>query len=125
MQMAANALLADTMAEMTAIAVQAAARRGATALLPVGVIECHGPHLPLGTDTFIALELCRATQRYMAEAQCEAVIAPPFYWGINGVLADFPGSFRVRPETAAALLTDVIHSLLANGFENVLVVSHH
>lgn len=123
--MGSSALMSDTLAEMTASAMQDAARRGAVVLLPVGVIECHGPHLPLGTDAFIALELCRATRRYLGEMGQEAVLAPPFYWGINSILAEFPGSFRIRPQTAAALLTDVIHSVIANSFERVLVISHH
>ncbi|MGC2833113.1 MAG: creatininase family protein, partial [Methylocella sp.] len=89
--MATRALLTGTMAEMTATAVRAAARRGAVVLLPVGVIECHGPHLPIGTDAFIALELCRLTGRYLAEEGREGVIAPPHYWGINSILQDFPG----------------------------------
>jgi creatinine amidohydrolase len=123
--MPSGTLFTDTMAEMTATAVQAAARRGAVALLPVGVIECHGPHLPIGTDAFIALELCRLTRRYAGEAGREAVIAPAYCWGINSVLADFPGSFRIRPQTAQALLIDVIESLCANEFREVLIVSHH
>jgi len=123
--MPTDALMADTMAEMTAPAIQAAAARGAVALLPVGVIECHGPHLPVGTDIFIALELCRATRRYMSDLGREAVIAPPYSWGINGILGEFPGSFRIRPETAAALLRDVIQSLAENGFREILLVSHH
>ena len=110
------------MAEMTAPAVAAAAQRGAVAILPVGVMEAHGPHLPIGTDAFIALALSRLTARYAGR---EALVAPPFYWGINGVLADFTGSFRVRPETAALLLEDVIQSLLGFGFGEVLLVSHH
>jgi creatinine amidohydrolase len=118
-------LLAGTMAEMTATAVAAAAARGAAVLLPIGVIEAHGPHLPLGTDAYIALALCRATQRYAATAGNETLIAPPYYWGINGVLGDFAGSFRIRAETAAALLADVLESLVANGFKEIHLVSHH
>jgi len=120
-----NNLMSGTMAEMTATAIQASAERGAAALLPIGVIECHGPHLPTGTDAFIALQLCKLVQRYALEIGHETVIAPPFYWGINGVLADFPGSFNIKPETSHALLTDVIESLLANKFRDVLLVSHH
>jgi len=52
-------LLQDTMAEMTATAVAAAARRKAAVLLPIGVIEAHGPPLPIGTDAHLALQLCR------------------------------------------------------------------
>jgi creatinine amidohydrolase len=118
-------LSTGTMATMTATALQAAAKRGAAVLLPVGVMETHGPHLPIGTDAFIAMALCRATQGYAAAAGRETVIAPPYYWGINGVLGDFAGSFNIRAETAAALLTDVIESIAANGFAEIYVVSHH
>jgi creatinine amidohydrolase len=117
-------LLSHTMAEMTATAVEAAARRGAAVLLPVGVMEAHGPHLPIGTDAYIALQLCRLTQKYAAGRK-ETLIAPPYFWGINAVLSEFTGSFRIRPETAAALLTDIIDSLAGDGFREVLVVSHH
>ena len=118
-------LLQDTMAEMTATAVASAARREAAVLLPIGVIEAHGPHLPIGTDAYLALQLCRLTQKYAATHGRETLIAPPYYWGINSVLGDFAGSFRIRAETAAALLTDVIDSLIANAFNEVLIVSHH
>ena len=99
--------------------------RGAVALLPVGVMEAHGPHLPIGTDAFIALALSRLTVKYAAAVGREALVAPPFYWGINGVLADFVGSFRVRPETAAMLFDDVVSSLFEFGFREVAVISHH
>ncbi|MFZ0836407.1 MAG: creatininase family protein, partial [Xanthobacteraceae bacterium] len=75
------ALLSDTMADMTAPQIAAAARRGAAVLLPIGVIETHGPHLPTGTDAFIATKLCQLTRGYAAAAGRELVVAPPFYWG--------------------------------------------
>jgi creatinine amidohydrolase len=120
-----GALLTDTMADMTAVQIAAAAKRGAGVLLPIGVMETHGPHLPTGTDAFIATQMCRLTRTYAAELGRELVIAPPYYWGITGVLADFAGSFHVRPDTARQLLKDVIDSLLANRFADVLIVSHH
>ncbi|HXT06063.1 MAG TPA: creatininase family protein [Roseiarcus sp.] len=98
---------------------------GTVAILPVGVMEAHGPHLPIGTDAFIALALSRLTAGYAGAAGREALVAPPFYWGVNGVLADFVGSFRVRPQTAAMLLEDVIGSLVGLGFGEVLIISHH
>jgi creatinine amidohydrolase len=95
--MATSALLTGTMAEMTATAVRAAARRGAVVLLPVGVIECLGPHLPIGTDAFIALELCRLTSRYLAGQGREAVIAPPYYWGSTAFFRIFRAAFAFAP----------------------------
>lgn len=123
--MAISALLTETMADMTAVEIEAAVMRGAGVLLPIGVMETHGPHLPTGTDAFIATQLCRLTRTYAANLGKELVIAPPYYWGITGVLANYAGSFNVRPETAKALLNDVINSLLANRFTEILLVSHH
>lgn len=113
-----------TLAEMTFRQVEQAVQRRACVLLPVGVVEEHGPHLPLGTDVYGACTLCRLVQDRLA-GRLEALIAPPVYWGINAVTSAFVGSFRVRPETAAALLGDVIDSLVDDGFSRVLIVNHH
>jgi creatinine amidohydrolase len=123
--MSISALLNDTMADMTAFQIADAARRGAGVLLPIGVMEAHGPHLPTGTDAYIAMQLCRLTRTYAGEAGRELIIAPPYYWGINGVLGEFAGSFNIRPETAKLLLIDVIDSLRANALTDILLVSHH
>lgn len=119
-----NGLLDGTMSDMTAAQIAAAAARGAWVLLPIGVMEAHGPHLPIGTDALIATQLCRLTRDYAAPRR-ELIIAPPYYWGINSVLGEFTGSFNIRPETAKLLLRDVIDSLLANTFKEILLVSHH
>lgn len=118
-------LFAGTMAEMTAPRIVEAAQRGAGVLLPIGVMENHGPHLPIGTDAYIAGALCELTRRYAAAGALELLIAPPFYWGINQVLDALPFSFRIRPEIASGLLRDVIDTLVDNGLNDVLLVSHH
>jgi creatinine amidohydrolase len=123
--MNAGAIFSDTMATMTATQLAQAAARKSGVLLPMGVIEAHGPHLPTGTDVLLATQLCQLTRRYAAEAGREFIVAPPYYWGINSILGEFAGSFNIRPETAKLLLTDVIDSLLANGFSDILLVSHH
>jgi len=123
--MSIGALFSKTMADMTAVQIEAAAQRAAGVLLPIGVMETHGPHLPVGTDAYIATQLCRLTQTYAAEAGKELIIAPPYYWGINSVLGEFVGSFNIRPDTAKLVLIDVIDSLLGNRFSQILLVSHH
>lgn len=123
--MSSSNLFAGTMAEMTYPAIAAAASRKAGVLVPVGVIEQHGPHLPTGTDALIAGDLCRMTQDEAAKLGAELVISPPFFWGVNHIFAGFPGTFRTRPEIAAGLLTDILDTLAETGFDSVYIVSHH
>ncbi len=93
-------------------------------LLPTGVIEQHGPHLPLGTDAYGAYQLCRLVKAELEQHGVEALIAPPVFWGINQVCSSFPGTFRTRPETAVALHTDILDSLATDGFERIFVINH-
>ena len=102
-----------TMADLPYPAVEAAAAAGAGVLVPSGVIEQHGPHLPLGTDAYAAYLLCRRLAEELAARGRQVLIAPPLFWGVNHVSASFAGTFRTRPETAAALHDDVLDSLFA------------
>ena len=113
----------ETMADMTWPEVEAAARAGAVALWGLGVIEEHGPHLPLGTDVYLPTATLKRVRRILADRGVPAVIVPAFYWGINNVTGSFPGSFTVRPETMTALMVDVLQSLRKDGFETVFCVS--
>ena len=122
--MTGYSIFADTIVDMTYPEVEAAAKRGAVALLPMGVVEEHGPHLPAGVDVYGSYTLARLLRQELAAQGVEAVVAPPFYWGINGVTAGWPATFRVRTEVAAGLLTDMINTLVEDGFENVFLVNH-
>ncbi len=113
----------ETMADMTWPEVEAAARAGAVALWGLGVIEEHGPHLPLGTDVYLPTVTLKRVRRILAERGVPAVIVPAFYWGVNNVTGSFPGSFTVRPETMIALMVDVLQSLRKDGFETVFCMS--
>lgn len=102
---------------------EAAAQRSPV-LLPVGVVEEHGPHLPLGVDIYGSCILARLTRQELRALGHDAVIAPPFYWGINHVTSGFTGSFRTRPEVARELLIDIGASLAHDGFDTLHVVNH-
>jgi creatinine amidohydrolase len=84
----------DSMVEMTWQEVQESADRGAIVLLPVGIVEGHGPHLDLSADFYLSTLNCRFLKQELEEKGIEALIAPPFYWGIsqdvNGMPALFP-----------------------------------
>lgn len=73
-------LFAGTMADLTYPQVEAAAAAaGACVLLPTGVIEQHGPHLPLGTDAYGAYQLCRMVKDELDRQGAPALIAPPVF----------------------------------------------
>ena len=114
-----------TMADMTYPEIEEASRRGAVVLWALGVIEEHGPHLPLATDVYVPCATLREARTILAARGVESVIAPPFYWGINAATAAFAGSFVVRPETMIELMKDVFRSLRKDGFGTVFCLSGH
>jgi creatinine amidohydrolase len=118
-------LTRETMINMTWQEVQEKADRGACVLLPLGVIEEHGPQLCLGTDIYTALVYCRFVKERLAQQGVEAIIAPPFYWGICQSTGSFIGSFRIRRETARELLIDILHSLCEFGFTRIFGINAH
>ncbi len=120
-----TSIFAGTMVEMTWPEVSQAADEGAVVLLPVGIIEEHGPHMDLSPDVFMAYFFCRSLKQKLQEKGIKAIIAPPFYWGISPDCAHFPGTFSVRPETMKALLVDIFTSLDSWGFKNLFVANSH
>lgn len=120
-----HSIFEETMADMAYPDIERAARERACVLLPIGVIEEHGPHLCLGTDIYLSHALCRKVKQRLASWGQEAMIAPPFYWGINFITGAFPGSFTVRKATLRAMLVDILASLKRWGFENVFLLNMH
>ena len=118
-------LFHDTMVEMTWQEIQAASQRGAAVLLPVGIVEAHGPHLDLSPDFYLSTLSCRFLKQELHEKGIEALIAPPMYFGVSRDMEKYAGTFSVRPETMKALLEDMLHSLYGWGFRRVFVQNAH
>lgn len=115
----------DTMVDMNWPSISSAVQKSAVVLIPLGVIEEHGPHLCLGTDIYTAYQYCRLVKERLEGEGRAAVLAPPFYWGVCQSTGGFIGSFRVRKETASALLYDLIASLASFGFKEIFGVNTH
>ena len=115
----------ETMVDLSWPEVEKAAAAGAIILFPAGVIEEHGPHMSLGVDTYAAYLICKLVRRELEARGIRALIAPPFYWGINNATRAFPGSFNSRPSTVIAVLYDALESLKNWGFKNVFFINYH
>jgi creatinine amidohydrolase len=99
------------MSEMSWTEVEQALKERPIALLPVGNTEAHGPHLPVATDTVIAVEVARRTVAKLKQRGLHALIAPPITFSVSQLGADFPGTVSLPPDTAAALVRDVCLAL--------------
>ena len=115
----------ETMAHMTYVQIEAAAQGGTVVLFPVGVIEEHGPHLPLAVDVYGSYLQSREVKSELEKKGIKSLIAPPFYWGINVATGSFGGSFSCREETMISVLFDAMSSLKKWGFDRVFFINHH
>ena len=92
---------------------------GCLLVLPLGSTEQHGPHLPLSTDTDIALELARR----LAAVRPDVLIAPAVPYGSSGEHAGFPGTLSIGQSALENLVVELARS--ADAFAAVLIVSAH
>ena len=88
--------------------------------LPLGSLEQHGPHLPLDTDTRVAVAVARG----LATRRPDVALAPPLAYGASGEHADFPGTLLVGHEVLAGLLVELVRSA-RRAFAGVVLVSGH
>jgi creatinine amidohydrolase/Fe(II)-dependent formamide hydrolase-like protein len=103
--------------------IRQAIAEGWPAVLPLGVLEYHGDHLPVGMDTLVVV---RALERL--EAEMPLVILPAFYYGAASYAVEPPegkGTVHVDADHLQPLARDLFRSLLRVGFRNIHFFIHH
>jgi creatinine amidohydrolase len=115
----------ETMVDMTWPEIEKAAGEGAIVLLPLGIIEEHGPHMGLAVDTYTAYLISVLARRELEGRGIATLIAPPYYWGISPGTSTFAGTFSVRKETMKAVTYDILASLQRWNFNRVFTVNWH
>ena len=98
---------------------------GRTAVVPLGACEQHGPHLPMGTDTYFVYEASRRGAALAAaqEGAPVALVFPPLWYSSGYQWA--AGEIWLRPSTIIAVLVDVVRQLERTGFRRIVLTTGH
>jgi mycofactocin precursor peptide peptidase len=88
--------------------------------VPVGSTEQHGPHLPLSTDTDVALALAGA----LAERREDVLVGPPVAYTSSGEHRAFPGTLSIGAQATELLLVELGRSAAATARRLLLVSAH-
>ncbi len=112
-------------ADLTWPEIEALDRARLVAILPVGAVEAHGPHLPLATDVVIAEAMAEAGGERLAAAGWVPLVLPPISYTAAPFAAGFAGTISVRPETVTALVVDVARSLSALAGRALVLANAH
>lgn len=89
-------------------------------IIPIGSTEQHGPHLPLGTDSYIGLKVSS-----MISARTNVVVAPVLWSGYSVYHSGFPGVLSLKPETMEQVLYETATLLIKYGFNKILFFNSH
>jgi len=102
------------------------ARSGkALVMLPVGVVEEHGAHLPLGLDSFAAEVYAASAAPHFEEKGYEVLIAPTISYGVARAAIDFPGTLSLEPETLRSMVVEIGRSLARHGLKRLVILNGH
>ena len=100
-------------------------RTRVVALLPVGAVEAHGPHLPLATDVIIANAAARAAVPALAALGLRPAVLPALQYTAAPFAGGFAGTISLARATVAAVLSDLAASLERQGAAALAVVNAH
>ena len=95
-------------------------RSQGTCLLPFGILEKHGPHLPIGTDLLDA----RYANLHAAEQEY-AIVFPEYYFGQIAEARHEPGTVAYSRDLQFALLQETTDEMARNGCKKILIVNGH
>lgn len=93
---------------------------GGVAIIPLGIIEKHGPHLPLGTDLYEAREIA-----FNAARREYAVVFPPYYTGQIFEAKHQPGAVAYSNDLMWKMLEETCMELSRNGLKKIILLNGH
>jgi creatinine amidohydrolase len=107
------------MGEMSWIDTRDAIAAGAAAIIPLGSIEEHGPHAPMG-DYMVIDHIAKHT----GEATND-LVAPTLTFGYSEYFRMYPGTITLRPEVLSGVVEDIIDCLLRHDVRRIAIFNGH
>ena len=98
---------------------------GAVAVLPVGALEAHGPHLPVATDVLIAEAMAEAGARRLEEEGTTTLLLPALRYTSAAFAAEFPGTVHVPAGIVSELILELSRSLASDGAAALALANAH
>jgi len=89
-------------------------------IVPVGLVEAHGPHLPVSVDV--------DTSEFFARTVCGntgAILAPGLPYGFSDEMREYPGSLGLTAEVLSSVIVDLCKAFCAQGFKKVVFFTGH
>lgn len=114
-----------TLLEMTWEEVEEARKVTSIALIPLGSTESHGPHLPMGSDTFQGYDFARGVLVRLAAKGVRAISTPCMPFGVNYHMLAFPGTLTISTDTMRRVILEIGRSLVHHGFSKIALVLGH
>lgn len=96
--------------------------RNIPVLLNIASIEQHGPALPVVVDSLIGWELCLAVEKQLAQ---ELLVLPQLKVCYSQHHMDFAGSLTVSHEALLLYLSEMIESVIFQGYKNIFILNSH
>lgn len=91
-------------------------------LLPLGAIEQHGPHLAVSTDTDIVTRIALEAEKSLPE---QVLLCPCLPFGSSHHHKSFGGTMSISPALYTQLITELVGSLVENGFRRIVLLNGH
>lgn len=108
------------LSRMNYLDVEAYLKKSDTVIIPVGSLENHGLHMPLGTDTLIPDKIAQ-----LIDERSDLLIAPTVNYGATDDLMGFPGTVSIGTEGLIHLLRAICDQLYSYGFRHFMILNGH
>lgn len=112
--------MTKSLLKMTQPEAEARLRRSGLAIIPMGSVEQHGPHLPCGTDYLASLVIGEK----VAE-ELDALLVPFCPIGVTPFHMSFAGTLTLKPQTFMAVAEDICDSLVQHGAKRIVFLNWH